>query len=414
MKHKHFKTLLLASLLAYSSSLSAQTISFLGKDVEATSVNDYTYVAYSYMPQTKTTHKNQLCVPLNGHLVFAMPHEEEWQVPVRALGTTYNYKFQDGKLEVSYPRNPQITTHDYVEVSYDYIKNLSYFDSICATIKTSYWDTTTKQIKSREDKVWLKSEEQRPLQEFQNMISREVIEVTGITDEPITYKGDDGYIDKQAIFSYFKKLGQTIYDIFPEYYPEYTITATGEIVKVTAKRGSSYTILHDNDETEVIQSSRVRMCRTNRINSDPVSEKEVLEFINTKAYTSPTDYLVFTDISRQYTHVLKKVNGEWTVLKSILSSTGLNATPTPTGLYHLTKKVPYFGVEKGYRCKNAVGFIGGTYLYHSTIFNKAGTKLLEGKGVLGTQASQGCIRFSPEEAEWFYNTLPLNSTVVIR
>ena len=90
-----------------------------------------------------------------------------------------------------------------------------------------------------------------------------------------------------------------------------------------------------------------------------------------------------------------------------------DSTPTPTGTFALTYKVPSFGQNKGYCCKYAFGFIGTNYLYHSIIFDRTGTYLLEGKGVLGKKASQGCIRFSAENAKWFYDHLISGSTVYI-
>ena len=107
------------------------------------------------------------------------------------------------------------------------------------------------------------------------------------------------------------------------------------------------------------------------------------------------------------------VDGKWQIVKHFVCSSGKPSTPTPTGTYKLTRKVPSFGQNKGYCCKNAFGFIGTTYLYHSIIFDKTGTYLLEGKGVLGKKASDGCIRLSPENSKWFYDHLISGSTVWI-
>ena len=67
----------------------------------------------------------------------------------------------------------------------------------------------------------------------------------------------------------------------------------------------------------------------------------------------------------------------------------------------------------GIICKYAFGFIGTTYLYHSIIYDKTGTYLLENKGVLGKKASDGCIRFSVEHAKWFYDNMISGTTVYI-
>ena len=149
---------------------------------------------------------------------------------------------------------------------------------------------------------------------------------------------------------------------------------------------------------------------------DPITLDEAIiieDTLRSYNFTSKTPYLVWTHIGTQRTYIFEERNGDWHLLKHFICSTGKNRTPTPKGEYELTRKVAYFGVEKGYRCKYAFGFIGTTYLYHSIVFDKTGSYLLEGKGVLGQQASEGCIRFSPENALWFYETLLPGTKVFI-
>lgn len=141
---------------------------------------------------------------------------------------------------------------------------------------------------------------------------------------------------------------------------------------------------------------------------DPIDSATIIwaeDTVNRKNLPSSTPYLVWTNIDSQRTYIFEGSNGNWKLMKHFICSTGKDRSPTPKGEFKLTYKVPYFGVEKGYRCKNAFGFIGTTYLYHSILYDKTGSYLLEGKGVLGTKASDGCIRFSPENSEWFYNNM---------
>ena len=135
--------------------------------------------------------------------------------------------------------------------------------------------------------------------------------------------------------------------------------------------------------------------------------------VNAKKLTSKTKYLVYTSLDQQRTYIFTNNNGNWQLIKHFICSSGKPSTPTPPGIYKLTKKVPSFGQNHGYCCKNAFGFIGTTYLYHSILFDKTGTYLLEGRGVLGKKASDGCIRLSPENSEWFYNNMLSGTTVWI-
>lgn len=149
---------------------------------------------------------------------------------------------------------------------------------------------------------------------------------------------------------------------------------------------------------------------------DPIEVPKVAEaenFVNTKGLSSPTKYLVWTNIPEQRTYIFQGSKQNWSLYKTFICSTGKTKTPTPTGTFALTYKVPSFGQNKGYCCKYAFGFIGTTYLYHSIIFDKTGTYLLENKGVLGKKASDGCIRFSTENAKWFYDNMLSKTTVYI-
>lgn len=146
---------------------------------------------------------------------------------------------------------------------------------------------------------------------------------------------------------------------------------------------------------------------------DAAAVAEAEAFVNGKNLSSPTQYLVWTNIAKQRTYIFKGSKNNWTLIKHFICSTGKDRTPTPKGTFALTRKVPSFGQNKGYCCKYAFGFIGTSYLYHSIIYDKTGSYLLENKGVLGRKASDGCIRFSAEHAYWFYNNLVSGTTVYI-
>ena len=149
---------------------------------------------------------------------------------------------------------------------------------------------------------------------------------------------------------------------------------------------------------------------------DPIALEKIIkveEVINKKNLSSSTPYLIWTSLDEQETYIFKGSMNHWTLLRHFICSSGKPSTPTPPGLYKLTQKVPSFGQAKGYCCKNAFGFIGTSYLYHSIVYDKTGTYPLENKGVLGRKASDGCIRFSLENSAWFYQNMVSGSTVYI-
>lgn len=148
------------------------------------------------------------------------------------------------------------------------------------------------------------------------------------------------------------------------------------------------------------------------VTKEEASKEQIEQYINSKDFSSKTDYFVWTDIYRQRTYVFKGAKNNWTLIRNMLSSTGKDTHLTPVGRYTLNVRVPSFG-SKQYRAKNAYGFIGTTYLYHSVLYDPTGSYLLNGWGKLGNKASSGCIRLSPEDSEWLYKTMPIGTGIYI-
>ncbi|MDF2879382.1 MAG: L,D-transpeptidase [Clostridia bacterium] len=187
----------------------------------------------------------------------------------------------------------------------------------------------------------------------------------------------------------------------------------GQKVEVwAAEDGVSYSVKDSHGKVIKFPWNSIAIPKDPPTAKDRPTKEQIETFINEQDISSKTAYLVWTDLYRQQTYILKGSKNNWQLIKTLLCSTGRNITPTPRGHFELTNRVPYFGVDKGYRCKNAFQ-IFGDYLYHSIIFDVTGTRLLEGKGVLGHRASQGCIRFSEEESLWFYNTMQTGTSVWI-
>lgn len=144
-----------------------------------------------------------------------------------------------------------------------------------------------------------------------------------------------------------------------------------------------------------------------------VSSKEIEDFATLNGIESATDYLVWTDLCRQRTYVLKRKNTGWTLVQNFVCSTGKWNNPTPTGFYEVQYSIPYIGVEKGYRCKYALVFFRD-YMFHSILFDPSGQYIKSGQYELGSKASHGCIRLSEKDSKWLYHHIPVKTTVWLR
>ena len=144
-----------------------------------------------------------------------------------------------------------------------------------------------------------------------------------------------------------------------------------------------------------------------------VSKEEIEAFATLNHIQSQTDYLVWTDLYRQRTYVLKKEQGRWKLIQNFVCSSGKMNNPTPSGYFQVQYKIPYIGVQKGYRCKYALVFFRD-YMYHSILFDRSGKYIQSGQYELGSKASHGCIRLLEKDSKWLYDYIPIGTTVWIR
>ena len=102
-----------------------------------------------------------------------------------------------------------------------------------------------------------------------------------------------------------------------------------------------------------------------------------------------------------------------TPVRAMICSTGLN-NGTPLGTFTIQDKLythALYGPSFGYYCSH----ITSEFLFHSIPQPQLGRKNLPAYkyNLLGTQASEGCIRLSMGDAYWLFNTVPIGTTVVV-
>lgn len=143
--------------------------------------------------------------------------------------------------------------------------------------------------------------------------------------------------------------------------------------------------------------------------ASPNYTEEILNYINSKNYSSSTPYLIWVDTKNFKTNIFKGKTNNWTLVHSYLCTIGKASTPTPKGTYTVGIKGLYFGVEKGYKCWYYTQF-KGNYLFHSIIYNLDGS-IRDGR--LGMALSDGCVRLAKVNAKWVYDNIPEKTKVII-
>ena len=124
---------------------------------------------------------------------------------------------------------------------------------------------------------------------------------------------------------------------------------------------------------------------------------------------NPANYLIEVNLNEQKVNVFYKNS----LLKELVCSSGAPETPTPKGTFKTSDKIKYAWLPQyGVGAYYFVRFYG-SYLFHSTPFDKAGNLIENEKQNLGTPVSHGCVRIDLNDAKWLYEAIPSGVTVKI-
>ncbi len=145
----------------------------------------------------------------------------------------------------------------------------------------------------------------------------------------------------------------------------------------------------------------------------------VLQYINAKTtmvkkaqqYSSSSKYLILTDCTANVVCIFQGKKGEWSLIKCWRCTTGASSSPTKKGSFTIGARGLHFGEEKGYTCWYYTQF-SGNYLFHSVLYY-VGSKTKIKSGVLGVNASHGCVRLALANAKWIYDNIPRGTRVIV-
>ena len=133
---------------------------------------------------------------------------------------------------------------------------------------------------------------------------------------------------------------------------------------------------------------------------------ETLAFLGGKLGEPLPDWVFFVDLSRLTVTAVE--NGE--VVRVMPCSAGDAGHPTPRGRFATDYKTEFMGKEGVYLCRWGVHYYGG-YLLHSVLYTWRGDEILDGE--LSARISHGCVRLSPDDSRWIYETAPLGAVVLV-
>lgn len=135
------------------------------------------------------------------------------------------------------------------------------------------------------------------------------------------------------------------------------------------------------------------------------SDKEL--WINSRNYSSATNYLIWVSLACQKVNVFTGSTGNWKLQKVFPCASGAYSTPTPPGVYQITYKQSRWQYN-GYWCGPVTGFYNG-YAFHSWLNTNSGGAY---DHTMGRPVSHGCLRMMDADARYIYG-LPMSTRIVI-
>ena len=366
--------------------------------------------------QDKVAYMRQYPIYCNNIRSFALIVEEEVLVPLEALGAIWEIKSYAGTLCFEEKLQDML---QFIKMDEHGIENRT--DHLLPIQYTHvYWNGKTYEmaqesivLESMQRKEWMLDKDKLYITTFVTQISElEITEakrnVYGQCHEPtfLNYSQSIRFGELSKKFPAYKIEAQMKYGV--------GVFKEKDIVELCRSEKHNYFLIKNEQGNKYqVPYNSVRIIGEKGAALGKINIEDIEDFATLSKMESATDYLIWTDIYRQRTYVLRKQGEKWRLEKSFVCSTGKNHNPTPEGVYEVQYMIPYIGIEKGYRCKYALVFFRD-YMYHSILFDKSGKYIKSGQYELGSKASHGCVRLSEKDSEWLYTHIPVKTTVWIR
>lgn len=351
---------------------------------------------------------------------YSVKSGDERFIPFKVLAALWDIEEDKGYYTLK-PKTYE-NAH-YIQIEDSKLTNVSDYTLSISYIQL-YWNQDCYIEKVYENQVIapcesISTEEER-LSKEENMIYLTTF-VQEICNIPVQHPQEDYGQKPTAIYTAYtnaKRLN-ALEKIFPHYkvvvklkYPAAGFKQGEEVELWRSEKGQYNVIKRGDGKKMIVPIDSVDIVSDMGKGWQPASTIELEDYVNLKKYESDTDYLIWTDVYRQLTYIFKGEKGNWNLVKTMKCSTGKNKSLTPSGEFKIEYKFPYFGMDKGYRCKNAL-VIFRDYMYHSILFDVTGKYVRTGQYQLGQRVSHGCIRLSEEDSAWLYKNIPEYTKVYI-
>ena len=185
------------------------------------------------------------------------------------------------------------------------------------------------------------------------------------------------------------------------------ITKGMKVTCLTPVNTSTVKVLLPNGYKGWVSTSAIRTGSGNYTLAKDFDNSDKELWINSRNYSSSTNYLIWVSLACQKVNVFTGSCGNWKLEKVFPCASGAYSTPTPPGIYQITYKTSRWQYS-GYWCGPVTGFYGG-YAFHSWLNTNSGGAY---DHTMGRPVSHGCLRMMDADAQYIYG-LPMSTRIVI-
>ncbi len=158
-----------------------------------------------------------------------------------------------------------------------------------------------------------------------------------------------------------------------------------------------------------VDAEDMEISEENCTTDEDYSDEAKMEFVNSMQYDSQTNFMVWVSLYTQKVNVFSGYQKNWQLLRSFDCATGLNTTPTTTGVYTYSTYKDRWDIGDIY--VEPVLIFNGGEAFTSQPYDTETEKISD--DTMGEPASGGSVRMLEEDIQWMAKNLPQGSLVVI-
>ena len=139
------------------------------------------------------------------------------------------------------------------------------------------------------------------------------------------------------------------------------------------------------------------------------TDEQKMDFVNSMNYDSETQYLVWVSLYTQKVNVFTGYKGNWTLVQTFDCATGINETPTTTGVFKIqTLKERW---DLGITYVEPVLIFNGGEAFTSQPYDVETDEIVD--DTMGEPASGGSVRMLEEDIAWMSENMTIDTMVVV-